>query len=172
VDLGEQERDAPAVGREDVAVLVREAFEHALAEETSQVIAHLPCGVRRGEQRRDQGTQLGVGQAVGGPQEMTEGSEYCGDAWLSEFQRGGGLPGGRTGGLDEISQLRWCQAAVVREPFGLEDAAIDVVAEGAEVLEVGDPTLEVEVVRVVEGRFGAERPLFFEVLLKVTFWDG
>ena len=88
------------------------------------------------------------------------------------FSAGAGWPVGGLRGLDEIGELRRRQATVVGERFGLEDAAVDVIAQGAEVAQVRQPPSDAEVIGIVEGGLGAQGALLLEILLDPTVLVG
>ena len=72
MDLGQKERDPTTIECQDIAFLLVQAFDEPFADQSPEVVAHVPGRVRRTEQRGDEGPQLCVGQAIGCPEEMTE----------------------------------------------------------------------------------------------------
>ena len=96
----------------------------------------------------------------------TERLEQRHDARVAEAQRGRPLPGLKGGALESIECLLR-QDALVTDPFDFEELAINLVPEVAEKRQVVDGLGDVEILGIVDGRFGAERPLLFEVLLDV-----
>ena len=128
MDFREKERNASAIGRQDIPLLMVQALHQAFPREAAEVVPHLARGVGRTDQRRDERSELGVGEAVGGPQEVAEAIEEGGDARLAKLEGRCRLTLGGLCRLDQIGQLRRGEPAVVGEGFGLEHATIDVVA--------------------------------------------
>lgn len=91
---------------------------------------------------------------------------------MPKLQGRRGLAVGGPRGLDQVREVGRCQGAVVRERFGLEDAAVDVIAERAEVAQVRQPPSDAEIVGIVEGGLGAQRALLLEVMLDVAALVG
>ena len=110
--------------------------------------------------------ELAVAEAARQMGEGAEGLEQRHHARIAEAQRGDALAG-LDGGLLQAVEGVLGQDAVVTEALDLEQLAIDGVAEVAQVRQVVDGLPDVEVHRVVDGGFGAERVLLFEVLLDV-----
>ncbi len=63
MDLGVEDRDALAVGRQDVGVAVLEPDDEAFEAQAAQVVAGLGLAVGDAEQRADLGSQGAVGEA-------------------------------------------------------------------------------------------------------------
>jgi hypothetical protein len=58
MDCGEKERDASAIGRQDVPLLMAQALDQSFPGKSPEAVAHLPCRVGRAEQGRDERTEL------------------------------------------------------------------------------------------------------------------
>ena len=141
-------------------------MDQAFEAQAPQVVGHLRGGVRAAEERCDVRAEVAVAEAARQMGEGAEGLEQRHHARVAEAQRGDALAG-LDGGLLEAVEGVLGQHAVVTEALDLEQLAIDLVAEVAQVRQVGDGLADVEVLRVVDRGFGAEGVLLLEVLLDV-----
>jgi len=169
VELGEEESDVEAEGGDEVAGRVRDALEEAFEPEAPEVVAHGTArvgGQVPAEEGRDHRSQIAVAEASGQVGEMTQPLEEGHHAGIPEAQGRSTLAGFDSRLLQAIQPVLVDHARVTG-PLGVEEPLVDGVTDGAELSETGQTFPHGEVGRVIDGRFGAERPLFFEVLLDV-----
>ena len=164
IDLGAEEDEPTALFGEAVAERPGQAREETLAHEAAQVIGHLARPVGRPQMVRHELAQRSRADVGGGPAEVRERTEERHHPGIAEAEPGG-------------PSLRWSGGA----HEGLErgrrgHAALGLALQGEEPRVDGPPDLDergqvlqapadAEVVGVVDGRLGAQRPIELPVLL-------
>src|SRR6266508_3143195 len=164
VDLGVEDRPAHAVGGEVVGVGVRQSADEPFEPEASQVIRGLRGGVEAVERRAHPGTKTPIGEADGGVHHRTEGAGQCHDAGVSEAERRSPLAL-VDGGQGDALQERGRDGKALADTLDLQQPAVGGAGFGLEVGEVVEAALAADVVGLVDHRFDAQRPAFFQVLL-------
>jgi hypothetical protein len=103
LELAVEDRDALALGGQDVGVAGVESLDEAVQAEPAEVVAHLVAGVGLAEQLAHLGTQAPVGEADDGVQGQAQGTEQGHDPRVAEPQgRGPPAFGGDRGQRDPL----------------------------------------------------------------------
>src|SRR2546426_1015233 len=168
--LAHEEGDAPAQGREDIALRVGQAQQQALEAEPAQVISHAALGVALGagvEERADALAQRAIGDAHRRGGEGAQGSEEGHGAWIAPAQGGGALTIVHRGEHDALDGLGG-DGAVLRHALEGQQAVVDVPAQCPQARQVAQVATDLEVVGIIEGCLGAERLVELEVLLDAS----
>jgi hypothetical protein len=130
-----EEGDLQAVAGRGVAVGLWDPMNHAFEAKPPQVIRHLGGRVRVAEERFDVGAQVAVSEAL---RQMREGGDCLKErhhARVAEAQGGGALPRVDGRPLESIERVLG-QDALVADPLDLQEFAIDLVAEIAQVRQI------------------------------------
>src|SRR6266704_1303897 len=89
VELGVEDREAPALGGEHVGVAAGQTADEALAAQAGQVVAHLVCRVGGAEQGGDLGAKAPVGEPDHAGEQDRQGAGQGHDPGIAEAQRSG-----------------------------------------------------------------------------------
>lgn len=151
-------------------MLTGQFVEHALTDQTTEIIAHLACsvGTRRSPQQvPNEGPQRVIGHPVGEGAHGAQGGQQGHDARIAQAQAWGPLPL-MDRGEDQLLKTGRRQGTVLRDPLQREQTSIDLSTDLPEIVEVLEAALDPEVIRVIDGGFGSQRSVFFERLFDAT----
>src|SRR6266516_5816260 len=165
VDLGVEDRQALAVGGQDVGVGVFDPADQVVEAQAAQVVGHLAGAVVCSEQPGGQGAQALVGQTAGAGQGEGQGAGQGHDPGLAEPQ-GRGPPAilGEGGLCDPLDG--WARKdAVLAGTHSLQQPVVDVMGLGGQFGEVFQAAQDADVVGVVDDGLDPQRPAVFEVSL-------
>src|SRR6266498_191579 len=91
VELGVEDREAPALGGEHVGVAAGQTADEALAAQAGQVVAHLVGRVGGAEQGGDLGAKAPVGEPDHAGEQDRQGAGQGHDPGIAEAQRSGAV---------------------------------------------------------------------------------
>jgi hypothetical protein len=107
VDLGEEERGPPAVGRERRAERALDTGDEAFAGQAAQIVAHLPRAVLfvgHGQQLRHEGAEPAVAEPLRREREQAQRLQQREHPRITELQAGSGPPVGRLARLGDVAE--------------------------------------------------------------------
>ena len=164
VCAGEEEGQAePGLG-DPIAMRARDAGDQAMQAQAPQVVGHLSGGDRgQPEQGRQVHAEVAVAPAVGQQAKHHQHAEERVDDRVGEAQGGGPLT--LDGDRSSTGERVFADRAIVADPLDVQETSVGLKADLPQGGEVRQPSADVEVVRVVDGRLRPERPSFLVVLL-------
>ena len=159
--------DAQALVGDAVAMRVGDALDQSAQPQAAQVVGHAATTVvvrRQAGQRRHHLPQVAVPEALGTEAEGEQGGEQGLHARVAEAQRGGALAVDDARPV-EVVELSGSDGAVVADLLDAQQASVGGEADLPEIIEVLQPSADIEVVGVVDHRLGAQGATFLVVLL-------
>ena len=133
---------------------LRDAIDFAFQAQSSQVIGHLRVGVRPPEEGGDLGPEIPVAKSSGQIGEAGDRLQERHDARVTEAQGRDALARFHRGGLEPVEGVLG-EDALLTHALDFEELAIDLVTKIAQMGEVGNSFVDVEIVRIVDRRLSA-----------------
>ena len=168
-DFAVEERDVQAIGSDSVAGRAWDPVDESLEPKPTEIVGHAARGID-GEVEPQKGCHLRadvpVAEAMRQMSEATQGVEQGHDARIAKAQTGRAATRLSGRSLDAV-QCFLGEDALMADPLNFQQLAIDLGPERAEVRKLVDALPDIEVTRIVDRRFRAERAILFEVLLDV-----
>jgi hypothetical protein len=149
MEFAVEERDFEAVGRGGIAMRLRDAMDDACQTETPQVISHLRARVGPPEERFDLSSEVAVSKSSGQMRETDDRLQERDDARVAESEGRGPLARFHGRGLEPVEGV-FGQDALMTRALNFEELAIDLMTEIAQMGEISNPFVDVEIVRVVD----------------------
>jgi hypothetical protein len=129
-------------------------MDHAFQAQSPEVIGHLGAGVRTPEEGFDLRPEVAVAESSGQMGEAGDRLQERHDARVAKAQGRDPLASFDGWGLESVEGIL-AEDALLADALDFEEFAIDLLPEIAQMGEIGNPFVDVEIVRIVDGRFGA-----------------
>jgi hypothetical protein len=171
---GDEEGPTKASAGEHVAICAGDSLDDALEAEPAEIVRHAGRSVLRTvriEQISHILAELSVRETVRQMGERAQRRQESHDPRLTESKgrRALAVEGRRQDYLPEAVRR---QSARVTDSLDAKEASVNVVAEGLEVAQIPQEAADLEISRVVDGGFGAQGAILFEVLLYVRMLES
>ena len=132
IELRVEEGDFEPVAGRGIPMRLRDTVDQAFEPESPEVVGHLGRGIRTTEERFHVGAEITIAEAAREMGEGAEGLEERHHARVAEAQRGDALTVLDGWALKPVQGLLG-QHAVVTEAFDLQELAVGLVTEIAQV---------------------------------------
>src|SRR5712692_10898951 len=140
---------------------LRDAMNDALEAQSPKIVGHLRGGIRSPEQGFDLRPEIPVAESARQMREAGDRLEQRHHTRIAEAEGGHALALFDGRALEPVKGVLR-EDAVMTDALDFEEPAIDLVAQFAEEREIVHALVDVEVLRIVDRRFGPERVLLFE----------
>src|SRR5208282_1577584 len=166
MELGVEDGDADAVGRECVAVGARRALDQPVCveAEAAQVVAHLPGAVAGAEESGDVPAKALASDAGDGMDDEAQGAGQGHGALIPEAKRSGSLALPYVGLVDALEERR-ADGTALAGTFDHKQAVVDLARFADEFGQMLEPGQDPHVSGLVYDGLDAKCPPFLEVLL-------